>query len=116
MDKAKLGSMVLEVARLRGTFKLRSGGTSSEYFDKYRFESDPILLTEIAEHLVDLVPSDIHALAGLELGGVPSPPPCRCAPRCRWSSFASARRTMAHVSSPRAGMCRAGGWPSLRTW
>jgi orotate phosphoribosyltransferase len=29
---------------LRGRFTLRSGQVSDEYFDKYRFEADPLLL------------------------------------------------------------------------
>jgi orotate phosphoribosyltransferase len=45
--------------------------TSSEYFDKYLFESDPDLLREIAEALVALIPDGADCLAGLELGGVP---------------------------------------------
>jgi orotate phosphoribosyltransferase len=43
-------------------------GTTS---DKYRFESDPGILREIAENMTDLIPADVDALAGLELGGVP---------------------------------------------
>jgi orotate phosphoribosyltransferase len=50
---------------------LRSGAVSSEYFDKYLFESDPLLLREIAEALVAMLPSGVEVLAGLELGGVP---------------------------------------------
>src|SRR6202030_3681414 len=56
---------------LTGEFMLRSGATSNEYFDKYRFESDPALLREIATGMVDMLPDGIDALAGLELGGVP---------------------------------------------
>lgn len=52
-------------------FQLRSGRTASEYFDKYRFESDPILLRAIAELAADQIPSGTEVLAGLELGGVP---------------------------------------------
>ncbi len=59
------------IARLTGTFTLRSGQVATEYFDKYRFESDPTLLAEIAEALVPLVPPGTEVLAGLELGGVP---------------------------------------------
>ena len=59
------------VARLTGTFTLRSGQVASEYFDKYRFEADPALLDEIAAGLVPLVPDGTEVLAGLELGGVP---------------------------------------------
>jgi orotate phosphoribosyltransferase len=63
--------VIHERAHLEGEFRLRSGAVSREYFDKYRFESDPILLREIAEAMAPLVPDDADALAGLELGGVP---------------------------------------------
>jgi len=59
------------VARITGTFTLRSGTTSDVYFDKYRFESDPALLTEIAEHLAMLIPEGADRLIGLEMGGIP---------------------------------------------
>ena len=54
-----------------GSFKLRSGQTSSFYFDKYRFESDPKILFQIAQHLKPLIPPSTDRLAGLELGGIP---------------------------------------------
>lgn len=41
------------------------------YFDKYRFEADPVLLADIAEAMSTLVPADTEVLAGLELGGIP---------------------------------------------
>lgn len=66
-----LADRIYERARLTGEFRLRSGATSSEYFDKYLFESDPRLLREIAEELVSLLPAGVELLAGLELGGVP---------------------------------------------
>ena len=66
-----LAARVYETAHLTGTFTLRSGTTSNEYFDKYRFEADPALLRDIAAAMAPLVPSGIDALAGLELGGVP---------------------------------------------
>ena len=58
-------------ARLTGRFVLRSGAISSEYFDKFRFESDPALLRRIARRMLELVPPGTEVLAGLELGGVP---------------------------------------------
>ena len=67
----ELARRLYDTAHLTGTFTLRSGATSTEYFDKYLFESDPVLLREIAESLAPLVPPGAHALAGLELGGVP---------------------------------------------
>lgn len=68
---SELGDRIYERARLTGEFRLRSGATSSEYFDKYLFESDPRLLREIAEDLAGLLPAGVEVLAGLELGGVP---------------------------------------------
>lgn len=66
-----LAARVHRVAHLSGIFKLRSGATSTEYFDKYRFEGDPQLLREIAEAMAPLMPAGIDALAGLEMGGIP---------------------------------------------
>jgi len=48
---SELGDRIHERARLTGEFRLRSGATSGEYFDKYLFESDPRLLREIASAL-----------------------------------------------------------------
>jgi orotate phosphoribosyltransferase len=66
-----LAARVYERAHLEGEFRLRSGAISREYFDKYLFESDPAMLREIAETMVNLIPPDVDALAGLELGGIP---------------------------------------------
>lgn len=69
--KRQLAADLNAAARLRGQFVLRSGKAATEYFDKYRFESDPALLRRVAEAMLPLVPSNAEALAGLELGGVP---------------------------------------------
>ena len=66
-----LARRIYDSSHLTGEFTLRSGATSAEYFDKYRFESDPELLRAIADALAPLVPGGTDALAGLELGGVP---------------------------------------------
>jgi len=71
MTKEKLGLEIYNVAHITGEFLLRSGQISNEYFDKYLFESDPVLLNEIGNNLVDLVPDDTPILAGLEMGGIP---------------------------------------------
>jgi orotate phosphoribosyltransferase len=68
---AGLAARIHAAAHLTGSFKLRSGAVSNEYFDKYAFESDPALLRDVAAALAELVPDDAQALAGLELGGVP---------------------------------------------
>ena len=66
-----LARRIYRTSHLVGSFVLRSGATSSEYFDKYRFESDPALLRELAEAMAGLLPDGADGLAGLELGGVP---------------------------------------------
>ncbi len=71
MDRTLLAHRIYAASHLTGTFTLRSGVVSNEYFDKYRFESDPQLLADIAGGCAGLVPDEIDALAGLELGGVP---------------------------------------------
>src|SRR5215510_4053976 len=71
MEHREIAKQIYRRAQLKGEFTLRSGSKATEYFDKYRFESDPVLLRAIAEALVPLVPRDVDALAGVELGGVP---------------------------------------------
>jgi len=71
MTRQDLAARIFSISNLKGEFRLRSGVTSNEYFDKYLFESDPQLLKEIALALQPLIPPGIDALAGLELGGVP---------------------------------------------
>ncbi len=70
-DRDELARAVHAASHLTGTFTLRSGAVSHEYFDKYRFEADPPLLHRVAVELAPLVPSSTQVLAGLELGGVP---------------------------------------------
>lgn len=74
IDKQKLAKECGETCWLQGEFKLRSGQISTDYFDKYRFESLPHLLVPIAALMaekIETIDEDFYALAGLELGGVP---------------------------------------------
>lgn len=71
MNRAELASQIYKLSYLTGSFKLRSGTMASEYFDKYRFESQPAVLREIAKQMKVLIPADTQALAGLEMGGIP---------------------------------------------
>ena len=71
MDKAELAKRVRVASFLTGEFLLRSGKISDFYWDKYRFESDPVLLDAIGDELVKLLPEGFDKLAGLELGGIP---------------------------------------------
>ena len=67
----ELASRIYRCAHLEGEFELRSGQRTTEYFDKYRFESDPVLLRDIGEAMLVLIPPGPTVLAGLELGGGP---------------------------------------------
>ncbi len=48
----QLGADINAVARLTGQFRLRSGAISATYFDKYRFEADPKLLSRVAARML----------------------------------------------------------------
>ncbi len=65
-----LAQRVYDAAHLTGEFTLRSGIVSNEYFDKYQFEADPVLLRDICIEMAKLVPEDTEYLAGLEMGGI----------------------------------------------
>ena len=71
MTKTELAKQIRAVSYITGEFLLRSGSISNFYWDKYRFESNPTLLTAIAEEMAKLLPTECDGLAGLELGGVP---------------------------------------------
>ncbi len=71
IQREELARRIYQTAHLTGTFLLRSGVTSHQYFDKYLLEANPVLLKDIATAMVPLVPEGIDALAGLEMGGIP---------------------------------------------
>lgn len=66
-----IAARIKACAQINGTFTLRSGKVSNTYFDKYRFEADPVLLRDIATEMAKLIPGDTQVLAGLEMGGIP---------------------------------------------
>ncbi|MCE9613465.1 MAG: orotate phosphoribosyltransferase [Lentisphaerae bacterium] len=70
-SRTELARQIVQCATLHGDFLLRSGVRSKVYFDKYLFESDPVLLKSITLAMVDLLPPGYDALAGLEMGGIP---------------------------------------------
>ena len=71
MEKNHLAQKIFEACYLKGSFTLRSGKASHEYFDKYALEAEPLLLEAAAAHLAPLVPADTEILAALEMGGIP---------------------------------------------
>jgi len=70
IDRSELAQKVYNVSYIRGNFTLRSGQVSNEYFDKYLFESDPVILAEIANQMSTLIPEGTEILAGLEMGAI----------------------------------------------
>ncbi|GAB4009472.1 orotate phosphoribosyltransferase [Nocardioides ultimimeridianus] len=68
---ADLAADIDATCRLTGEFTLRSGQVSTEYFDKYLFEADPLLLARVAREMAQLLPADTELLGGLEMGGIP---------------------------------------------
>jgi orotate phosphoribosyltransferase len=70
-ERVRLARDLAQACYLSGTFTLRSGQTSSFYFDKYQFETSPSLLRRVIQQMVPLIPRETEVLAGLELGGVP---------------------------------------------
>lgn len=72
MTREELAHAIKQVAYLEGDFVLSSGKRSRYYLDKWRFETEPALLREIAKALSALLPDPTpDLLAGVELGGVP---------------------------------------------
>lgn len=70
MKKQSLARKIYQISNIEGKFTLRSGQQTTQYFDKYLFEAEPHLLAEIASQLRFLIPKNIDALAGLEMGGI----------------------------------------------
>ena len=62
-----------KAAVLRGDFTTRAGKKTNYYIDKYLFETDPFLLDEVTDQLIDLFPdaSTYDRIAAPELGAVP---------------------------------------------
>lgn len=71
MTKSEVAKKIYELSHITGEFLLRSGQISNEYFDKYLFEANPIVLAEIAKIMSELIPEGTEVLAGLEMGGIP---------------------------------------------
>ena len=71
MEKKEIAKRIYDIAHITGEFKLRSGQTSNEYFDKYLFEAQPELLVEIAKIMKSFIPQETEVIAGLEMGGIP---------------------------------------------
>jgi orotate phosphoribosyltransferase len=72
MTDAELARRLRERAYLEGDFLLRSGRRSRYYLDKYRFETEPVLLGELGRRIGEAAvePGRPDRLAGPELGAV----------------------------------------------
>ena len=70
MTDTELARALKEAALLEGDFTLRSGRKSRYYLDKYLFETQPLLLAELARRFARFVTGDTDRIAGAELGGI----------------------------------------------
>ncbi|MEX2420810.1 MAG: phosphoribosyltransferase family protein [Actinomycetota bacterium] len=61
-----LARRLIERSEIHGEFVLSSGRTSTAYFDKFRFLTDPVLLDELADAVVALLPDGLTLLASPE--------------------------------------------------
>lgn len=61
-----LAQRLLSVSELHGEFVLSSGKTSDVYFDKFRFLTDPELLSELADAVAAMIPAEVTHLASPE--------------------------------------------------
>jgi orotate phosphoribosyltransferase len=68
--KEALARDLVKASYLEGDFVLRSGKRSNRYFDKFLFETEPLLLKRLGTHLAELVPKETQRLAAPELGAV----------------------------------------------
>ncbi len=71
MNRIELAKQIYDTAYITGEFLLRSGKVSNEYFDKYQFEANPLILAGIAKHLSAMINIDFDYYAALEMGGIP---------------------------------------------
>ena len=69
-ERKELARDLVKASYLKGDFVLRSGKRSNRYFDKFLFETDPVLLERLGRHLAALVPAETQRLAAPELGAV----------------------------------------------
>ena len=69
-DRKDLARDLVKASYLKGDFVLRSGKRSNRYFDKFLFETDPVLLQRLGRQLAALVPKETQRLAAPELGAV----------------------------------------------
>ena len=71
VPRERLAELIRDRCLLTGRFTLRSGKVAEHYFDKYQFESDPVILRSVARLLAEQIPDGVDILAGLEMGGIP---------------------------------------------
>jgi orotate phosphoribosyltransferase len=70
MTDTELINAIKDAALLRGEFTLRSGRKSNYYLDKYLFEAQPAILSELGRRFARHLETTTTLIAGAELGGV----------------------------------------------
>ena len=70
MTRDRLIERIAALAILRGDFTLRSGRKSTYYVDKYRFSTQPDVLSELGKLFAQHLTPQTTRIAGAELGAV----------------------------------------------
>lgn len=70
LQAKEVGGDIVAAALQRGKFVLRSGESSSFYFDKYLFETKPTILRRLAQMFAERVPEGVDRLAATDGGAV----------------------------------------------
>ncbi len=70
MDKQTLLKRIKSLSYLEGDFTTRAGKKTAYYVDKYLFETQPDVLSALAQHFLPLIPSSCTLIAAPELGAV----------------------------------------------
>ncbi|HEX8340456.1 MAG TPA: orotate phosphoribosyltransferase [Tepidisphaeraceae bacterium] len=70
MTREKLIDRIKSLAVMHGEFTLRSGRKSRYYIDKYKFETQPDVLTALGKLLAKHADDQVDRIAGPELGAV----------------------------------------------
>jgi len=70
LDKQTLLLRIKALSYLEGDFTTRAGKKTSYYIDKYLFETQPDVLSALAQHFLPLMPASCTLIAAPELGAV----------------------------------------------
>jgi orotate phosphoribosyltransferase len=74
LTRQELAKAIANLCILDGQYETVSGARVDGFFDKYRFEANPVLLGHVTEKMAEILgPVDPEqvVIAGIEIGGIP---------------------------------------------